>query len=95
MELQFYSHLQSISLTVSTDSWSEYTTFSEMLINYLDYNCDGFGGAECVFVHYLHIQAVCNTLPRFLSLFYNCGGVAFLFYLLLHVLVGLHEDFRL
>ena len=37
-----------------------------------------------MFVHYLRIQAVCNTLPRFLPLFYNCGGVTFLLYYMFH-----------
>ena len=37
---------------------------------------------ECVIVHYLRIQAVCNTLPHFLSLLYHCGGVAL--FLIMH-----------
>lgn len=30
-------------------------------------------------MHYLHIQAVCKTLPRSIFLLYNCGGIAILF----------------
>lgn len=47
---------------------------------------------ECVIVHYLRIQAVCNTLPRFFSLLYHCGGVAFLLNYIFYLLVCLHED---
>ena len=39
--------------------------------------------SECVTEHYLRIQAVSNTLPRFFSLLYYCGGVSFLFNYLL------------
>ena len=48
-----------------------------------------------VFVHYLRIQAVCNSLPRFFPLFDNCGGVSLLFNLMFNLLVSLHEDLLL
>lgn len=51
--------------------------------------------SEWVFVHYLRIQAVCNTLPRFFSLFYYSGRVTLFFNYVFHFLVCLHEDFCL
>ena len=51
--------------------------------------------SECVIVHYLRIQAVSNTLPRFFSLLYHFCGVAFLFNYVFYLLLCLHEDFCL